>query len=309
MAESLDGASLSWDHPALLVASDAALIARLRLQQSWYRSVVLNTPAGRGGRAGERLVGSMLDSNAVAANRALNFFGDREIVAYVDARVAEHRRGGRGLIAEDRLYRNMLSSQPMAFSVAAKLRTAPDAAAIVAAITGLSVATVEWVEAEWGPSKAEHLGDNTAADMAFGGRLSTRESFIVGAESKYSEPLERQLASKPERYSAAIAASSWCGPEFEAHMATRGHNQLSRDLLLSASLESSGVADRALALVITMEQDSPTRAAIERVQSVMTFPDRLRWVSWQDVIAALKNSSLAEFGERFEQRYVPEEWR
>lgn len=299
----------TWDDPALLVTGEPALIRRLRLQQSWYRSEVLGVAPGLGGRAGlERLVGSMVSIEAVAERPALNFFDDDQIATYVDQRVADHRSGGRGLISEDRLRRNLLSSQPMAFSIAAKLRSAPDAPAILSALTGLPIVHVDWVEAEWGPDRTEHLDDNTACDLASSGRLGDGRTVVVGIESKYSEPLERGIAGRPERYDAAIESSDWLGPDFRSVMASAGHNQLCRDLLLVASMESSGVADVGLAMVITMEQDSLTRDAISRVQSAMVKPDRLRWVSWQTVVEVLERSSLAEFGERFGARYLPVEW-
>lgn len=299
----------AWADPALLVSTDQRLTARLRLQQSWYRSEVLGVEPGLGGQGNRRLVGNMLSYEAVESDPALNFFRDPIIAGYVERRVGEHRRGGRGLISDDRLRRNLLSSQPMAFTLAAVLNGADDRAAILSAVSGLPIAAVEWVEAEWGPDKAEHLGDNTAADLAFGATLTSGASLVVVVETKYSEPLDQGLAQRPERYDTAIAESAWCGAGFRDVMNTRGHNQICRDLLLGASLESAGTFDRALAIVVTMAEDKPTIDSIGRVRAVMSRPDRLRHLSWQQVIDVLGGSSLAAFAEVFEERYVPREWQ
>lgn len=108
-----------------------------------------------------------------------------------------------GLVHPDRFYRNLLSSQPLAFSVAGELRGNPSAAAaVISNLTGLPIGglgrleapdalvpdehrkprrlrdgrvkpyapldkfTLDLVEAEWFPPRWAHTGDKSAFDIA-----------------------------------------------------------------------------------------------------------------------------------------------
>ncbi len=144
---------------------------------------------------------------------------------YAGERVKVVKAAG-GLIHKDRLYRNLLSSQPIAFSVAGEFRAQPDAtAAVLRALTGRSIARLavlasdketytrafakakaerraneherrhhelyrlQGVEAEWFPPTWAHTGDHSGADIAF--CVETADDSIarllVTVEVKYTD--------------------------------------------------------------------------------------------------------------------------
>lgn len=145
-------ARLNWDDPKLAVASDPPLRRTYRLLQSWYREHVLGADYGYTHGKTTRPVGSLLAPDAVASDRALNFFDDRSILDYVDHRVPEVQAAS-GTLEEHRLRHNMLSSMPMAFSFVAALRQAEDRARIVSQLFGVDCAEVIEVFAEWTPNR------------------------------------------------------------------------------------------------------------------------------------------------------------
>ena len=89
----------------------------MRLHQSWYRHAVLGVPFGTGPRKTSKThYGNMLDS--LAADAGCNFLTP-EIYELAKARAAE----GRGAVEPFRLFRNMLSSQPMCINLFGFLAT------------------------------------------------------------------------------------------------------------------------------------------------------------------------------------------
>jgi hypothetical protein len=109
-----------------------------------------------------------------------------------------------GTAERTRLYRNLLSSQPLAFSIAAELRQHPGAAAAVlknltkepvkslAVLTGdgdLAAYTLGGIEAEWFPPRVAHTGDRSGFDIAACVDLDTAQAarMLVSIEVKYTD--------------------------------------------------------------------------------------------------------------------------
>ncbi len=149
------------------VASDNPVTRRERRRQSAYRHDVLRLPAGvdRQGRT----LGNYLPRD----DRRNNFLSD-EAAEYAVARAKLVKHEG-GQLEPVRLFTNMLSSMPLAFTVFGHLRAHPDAAVtVLSALTGRQLTgldtvavggrTIEGIECEWAPERREHLDDGTAFD-------------------------------------------------------------------------------------------------------------------------------------------------
>lgn len=108
-----------------------------------------------------------------------------------------------GKAEEDRLSRNLLSSQPLAFSIAGHLRFHPSAASrLLRKMTGLPVEALDalkpdsdrlvdfaldGIEAEWFPPRAEHTGDMSGFDIAACLGLTDGRRILVSIEVKYTD--------------------------------------------------------------------------------------------------------------------------
>lgn len=104
-----------------------------------------------------------------------------------------------GVAETDRLWRNLLSSQPLAFSLAGHLRAHPDAAAsLFAELTGRDVAglaslraprhvdhELHGIEAEWFPPRELHTGDRSGFDIAALLALRDGRHLLLTIEVKY----------------------------------------------------------------------------------------------------------------------------
>jgi hypothetical protein len=210
---------------------DSAFVKRMRLHQSWYRARVLRVPCGTGPtHRSTTEYGNML--TASDAERGLNF------LAPDIARLARDRvRQGGGVVEPFRLFRNMLSSQPMCFNLFGPLALDPQyAKAVVSALVHEPLRVVNHVIFEWAPTPcAEYLGDSTAFDAFIEYTTVAGELCAIGIETKLTEPFSRQPYDGPKyRRWMKRPDSPWRedGPQ----VALVKHNQLWRDHLLTVAL-------------------------------------------------------------------------
>ena len=272
--------------PDRVVATDTAAQRRHRAHQSWWRREVLGLPAGPpAARVRHRYptLGNYLpethDGQSAAA-AGWNLMSDAART-YARERLAVLGRTG-GLAEPDRLWRNMLSSQPLAFSIAGHLRAYPAAAvAIFAELTGWPVTALDalgdvgddhrldGIEAEWSPPRDGHTGDRSGFDLAALLRLADGTRALVSVEVKYVDsfspaPLE------PERYADHLSATG-IGDEAVSAIVGAGASQFLRSVLLTESVRRHGLSreatlDRALSVVLARDDDPAADSAVRLLQ-------------------------------------------
>ena len=292
-----------WNAPELQVASDTKWRAQYRGLQSWYRETVLRVPAGE--KAPNRLVGSMLPAEIVAANPGLNFLTP-EIAAYVERRIAEVKADN-GTIEVDRLRRNMLSSMPLCFNLFGHLRTVRVAAAeVLSSLLELDISQIERVEVEWAPPPAEHLGDRTAFDAFIEYRTSDGARAFLGIETKYTEPFI-QASYQSDRYRALTEdPRNGFKPGAYARLTGPKTNQLWRNALLALSLRTKEGYAQGHVLVVACREDAGAVKALGGLRAELADPESLlRAVALEHLISAFsERTDTKQWATAFEGRYL-----
>ena len=236
-----------------------------------------------------------------------------------------------GKAGPDRLWRNLLSSQPLAFSVAGHLRChGEDAAALLANLTGLTVVglsrldpgpgefdrhVLDGIEAEWFPPRAAHTNDMSGADIAACIATATGERALVTIEVKYTDT----FSPKPVEW-----------PRYEQHLrhlgldeeATRtlvaaGCSQVLRQVMMTESVRRRGVAptagaggqvDLGLAVVLAREDDKTARRVVDVLNgAVGTKIPVIFWSHRRLFDAAAALPGLRQWAEGMTVRYLPRE--
>jgi hypothetical protein len=251
---------LPWDADELRVKSDPRWRAEYRLLQSWYRETRLGLDHGHVPRR-ERPVGSMLSRDAVETAPAANFLND-EIFAYVQERVPQIKAEG-GTLGEDRLYRNLLSSQPLCFNLFGYLRGHAGALRdVMSRLLDLDIAEIDAVEVEWAPAPDQHLNDRTAFDAFVSYRTAAGRAGFLGIETKYTEKFSpepydrdsyREWTSKP-----ASGFQDGAAGRLKGSLT----NQLWRNALLTLSLAATAEFDQGRCIVVHCERDQGLERAI-----------------------------------------------
>jgi hypothetical protein len=303
-------------------SSDDPVTLRERRRQSDFREQVLGLTAGRD--RGGRVLGSLLDEED--GNRNLL---SPSAAAYARVRVDVVRAEG-GQLDRSRLFTNMLSSMPLAFSVFGHLRAHRVAAAsVLSRLLGLPVTgfdrvdvrgrVIDGIECEWAPPPHEHLQDGSAFDAVVAARLADGRSLLLAVETKYVDSFSRDPGPEKDKRR----------PEKDANYRDHGERfgmadgafdrlgeyptrQLLRNVLLTESVRRGGSEqgptwDAAVTLVLARDADDGARDVVQRVTADRgAMPTRVLFRGHGDLAdAADAVPELAEWAALFRRRYLP----
>lgn len=245
-----------------------------------------------------------------------------------------------GTALRDRLYRNVLSSQPLAFSVAGELRAHPAAAAAVfrdltgQPVTGLATLTgvdscvpenrrrrrgyrpletyaLDGIEAEWFPPRWAHTDDQSGFDIAACLTLEDHRRLLVSVEVKYTDKFSR----KPivwDRYAAHLEALG-LDQASTAALVKSGCSQVLRQVMITDSVrriglvpdvDDAGRVDAAVAVVLGRGDDEKARDVAAALDDCVTMPVLFR--SHEQLFdAAHAQTALRSWAKVMRERYLP----
>lgn len=159
---------------------------RMRLHQCWWRTFVLQEAPGPHPSNKQRTA-----CNTIKGGRE-NYknFLTPDVILAVETTLRERSSGDPGMIKEDRLFGNLLSSQPLCFNFFGFLKSKPDLCFRVLHSFFPNITEFEDVLFEYAP-KERYLTDNSAFDVAF--RVNSSEGKgLIGFECKYTDAFSFQ---------------------------------------------------------------------------------------------------------------------
>jgi hypothetical protein len=301
-----------WHDPSWRVRGDNLLQAGLRLQQGWWRQNragvdgkgiaeagphhPTGSPMAQMGRRNPLVVSTLPE---LCADFGTNLMWPEAVEAL---RQAKSRLGvSGGILAEDRLRRNLLSSQPLCFNLFGYLGQLPDRSALLpwVRVYAPEASGIERIQLEYAPSAAE-LGGQPLGRSAFdafieyrlpGGRLG-----FIGVETKYHEDLSKGLAlpkpgATPTKYEQATLNGCWVPGAADALMGDRKNLQFWYNQLLAQrtyGLVGGGKTYCQYSQVVVATQvDSSARAVVATIRGQLDpdHQDTLWFCSLEDVIA------------------------
>jgi hypothetical protein len=150
-------------------------------------------------------------------------------------RTREERKGyAAGLVDEDRVVNNLLSSQPLAFNFFGELKVDLDLATQVARLWEPRLESVTEVRFEFAPEE-NYTGDHSAFDVAFLGR--GRDGLgLVGLEVKYTDSFSPKEYDREEYRRLFERSRAGFARPYEEYIRGR-FNQLFRNQLIAESLK------------------------------------------------------------------------
>jgi hypothetical protein len=161
---------------------ESGFVSRFRKHQGWWRAFVLNEEQGEyfddRNKVFKKVCNRM--KNGKANNN--NFLSD-EITTVVKQTVEDQKKSKSGIINEDRLYNNLLSSQPLAFNFFALFKLNPPIALAFLKTLRPDITEVFDVVFETAPKGAS---DHSAFDFGFVVK-STKGTGFMGFECKYTD--------------------------------------------------------------------------------------------------------------------------
>ncbi len=233
-----------------------------------------------------------------------------------------------GKAEQDRLWRNLLSSQPLAFSIAGHLRShSAEAVDLLAKMTELNVVALakldpgpgRWrdhlldgVEAEWFPPRTEHTNDMSGADIAACLALLDGRRALVTIEVKYTDT----FSSKPvdwSRYEDHLTALGLDEAATSA-LVKSGCSQVLRQVMITDSVRRSGLTsavgshgrvDAGLAVVLAREDDRTARRVVDDLDEAVGTDIPVRFWSHRQLFTAATNvPGLRDWAKAMIARYL-----
>ena len=304
----MDDARLPWWDDRLGYPGDRSPRVRdyRRLQSRW-REVELGLPPGSyTDRRGEtRMLGSRLPEGSGPEHQLLS----EEAVEYALGRIPQLEAEG-GRAEPGRLWLNMLSSQPLCFSVFGHLAAFPEAGArVLDSVLPWAVDHVDSVLVEHAPAPAAlRLGGDRPDRTAFDAMVtvtSGSEGVLLGVETKYTEPFTQRRYDKPSYHHVCSRPDAWFRPGVGPAAAAPSTNQLWRNLMLAQ--ESGRALGRSSAVVVlTAAGDRGAARAVTGVRPLLKTPDvHLAHVTLEALAdAALDEPLLRDWAGRLRSRYL-----
>jgi len=164
------------------VPKESGWIKKYRLHQGWWRAFVLAEEEGKYWDDKNKKQSSVCN-RINDGEKSLKNFLSHEIVQTVRESIKLNQKTKSGIIDVDRLYNNLLSSQPLAFNFFGYFKNNPELALEFIKTLRPDITKVEDVVFEYAPSSTK---DKSAFDFGFVVRSGDKKGF-VGFECKYTD--------------------------------------------------------------------------------------------------------------------------
>jgi len=216
-----------------IVETESDRIKTARIHQGWWRAFVLGKNQGlRPHNNNERICNTV----EVDKEFEVNFLSS-EIAEVVNQVLEERKKDSPGLIQEERLRGNLLSSQPLCFNFFGTFHQDKNFAKQVLTSFYPGITEVKDVLFEYAPTpKDKYTNDNSAFDVAIevviDGKLG-----IIGFECKYTETFSPKEY-RTEKYENLYNSSKSFVGSYE-ELTSSKFNQLFRNQLIAESLLQS----------------------------------------------------------------------
>ena len=220
-------------------------------------------------------------------------------------------------IESDRLFNNLLSSQPMAFNLFCPLKQMLEMCSEVAskvirtALPDYPIHKVTKVDLEFIPENYEKLtGDKSAMDAIIRFEDEEGKDGFIAIETKYSENLGTNVASRREKSIECIKQLKCFSPDVEQSIiaGNTALTQIYRNFLLS---EMYGFYEgiQSYSIILAPKEHPTTNNELESLTNVLRdeYKNKIKKIDLENFVNTIINNSPNEYRavfERFYDRYL-----
>jgi hypothetical protein len=272
----------------VLPTSESGFKKRMRFHQGWWRAFVLAEKEGNHPVRKEKVVCNTILNGETSQK---NFLSPRIIEAVLQT-IEERRFTSSGLVEEDRLFNNLLSSQPLCFNFFGELKIDTDFALRVLKQFWPELTQVKRVIFEFAPAK-NYTSDNSAFDVAFE-VMSDNQNGMVGLECKYTDKFSQTEYDKPEyRHIFNQSKNRVFAAKYEDFVAAR-FNQLFRNQLIAEALLQNGDYDFVYTGLFCHQADRSGAQTGAEFQRMLKDGDKIfQIITYQDFIEKMQRLEIS----------------
>jgi hypothetical protein len=260
---------------------------RMRYHQGWWRTFVLAEEAGKNPANPEDEVCNTIINGEISKK---NFLTPNALRAYEDT-LQERNENSSGIVNEDRVWNNLLSSQPLCFNLFGDLKYDRQLAADVFRHWIPELATVDEVRFEYAPEE-RYTNDNSAFDVAFFFTTVDNQKGIFGLECKYTDDFSNKVIDKKE-YQHVFEKSKGIFRDKYGQYINLKYNQLFRNQLLGEALKQNKDYDVTICgLVCHHDDERAIKIGIEFQDMLIGKHDRFKIITYKDYISTIQRLNV-----------------
>ncbi len=253
---------------------------RMRFHQGWWRAFVLaEEPGDHPIRTGESICNTILNGRG---DPQKNFLSQKILEAVVQTK-KERKPTSSGILEEDRLFNNLLSSQPLCFNFFGELKVDTEFALQILQQFWPELTQVKEVIFEFAPVK-NYTNDKSAFDVAFEVMVN-EQSGLIGLECKYTDTFSHEEYGKTAyRHIFNESGKRVFAAEYEDFIASR-FNQLFRNQLMAEALIQNDQYDFVYTGLFCHQDDSSALQTGAEFQSMLKNGSNLfQTITYQNFI-------------------------
>ena len=279
--------------------------ARL-LQSMWREDQRLPVGSHKQTNEYDRCLGSRLD-------RASGLSGRNFLTARI-ARLAKYETVYRELgamIEEERLWHNLLSSQPLCFNLFGDMKLDLSMATrFWSSLFPDLMAKVDAIYFEYSPGRGNEafIADQTAFDVLVAGQDRKGHRSFISIEVKYSESMNEPPATIRPRHEAVAAGSGLFKDPAHPSLRSAPIQQLWREHMLSQTMLENGLYDSGMFLVVypAMNEDCAlaVSAYCQHLQEPGIGNPSFRVLTLEECVKSLRSIGESELADALFARYL-----
>jgi hypothetical protein len=261
---------------------------RMRFHQAWWRAFVLvEEPGIYPVRKNETIGNTILNGRIDCKN-----FLSQNIIDAVEETIQDRKTAKSGIIEEDRLFNNLLSSQPLCFNFFGELKSDPVLALKILRRFYPELTEVVRIKFEFATDE-KYTTDNSAFDVAFEVMAGEKKG-LLGIECKYTDSFSPKEYDKQE-YLHIYNENK--GGTFVApykNFITSKFNQLFRNQLIGEALVQNKRYDFVLTGLFCHQSDTEAQNTAVEFQSMLKDgQSKFRVITYQAYLANLQQLELS----------------
>lgn len=274
----------------VLPKGESSFKKRIRFHQGWWRAFVLDEDEGNNPvQKGEQVCNTILNGSDDPHRK--NFLS-RKIVRAVLQTIEERKKAGSGILEENRLFNNLLSSQPLCFNFFGELKEDKVLALNVLRQFWPELTEVKNVMFEYAPEE-NHTSDNSAFDVAFMVMEGT-QCGIVGLECKYTDAFSSTLYTKSAYESVyQKGLDRVFAAKYDEFVAPK-YNQLFRNQLIAEALVQNGKYQFAYTGLFCHQDDKSALKTGEEFQGMLKSGNqKFNIITYQNFIEKIQRLEIS----------------
>jgi len=266
--------------------SDNDLQKKMRLHQSWWRAFVLAEEQGYHPINKRDKIGNcILNGEQTGAN----FIDDYALNAAKEILLSRDQKS-RGMIQADRLYNNLLSSQPLCFNFFGRMKYNRPLATKVISQFLPEVKEITHIHFEYAPNASKN-GDNSAHDIALEFISDEGKRGLIGLECKYTEPFSPTVYQKDE-YELLYKKSEAFNASYSDLTNTR-YNQLFRNQLIIESALDNNLFEVGYSGLFCFQDDRNALTTGKEFQKMLkNGEERFKIITFADLIEIIQKMEI-----------------